>query len=74
MGEVQVLHLHHRLQILWCRVSGDILAGVTKCCVSITLLTGECFLQLVAGEVTQSTDTNHLIEHLQVRIVGSTVE
>ena len=38
--------------------------------VSITLLASQSLLQLIAGEITQSTDTNHLVENLQVGKVG----
>ena len=48
-----------------------ILTGITQFSVGIALLTSQSLGQLVAGEIAQTTDTNHLVEHFQVGVVGS---
>ena len=67
--EIEVLHLHHGLDVLRCRVCSDILTGITQRSVGIALLASQCLGELIAREVTDTAHANHLIEDLQVRIV-----
>ena len=73
-SKVEVLHLHHGLDVLRSRVSSDVLTGITQASISVDLLTSQSLGELVAGEITNTAIADNLVEDLQVGIVSRTIQ